>query len=116
MPAATEAENERRVFDRFSARFPAKFKDSRNDYGTDVFLRDASASGARFVTKERFFLEDQVSLEVKLPDGGEPLVISGRVVWIKFVNASLWDIVVQFPDVKFMKVRRLFKFIEELSS
>ena len=108
-------ESERRLFDRFSARFPTKFKDSRNDYGIDVFLRDASASGARFMTKERFFLEDNISLEVKLPDGGEPLIISGKVKWIKFMNVTTWDIGLQFPDIDFMKVRRLFKFTQELA-
>ena len=33
-------DNERRIFDRFQSRFPTKFKDSRGDFGNDVFLRD----------------------------------------------------------------------------
>jgi Tfp pilus assembly protein PilZ len=106
--------NERRIFERFSARFPVKFKDTREDYGSEVFLRDASAQGLRILTKERFFLDDQISLEVQLPDGGEPMVLSGQVVWVKLLNLSLWDIGVQFPQVNFLKMQRLFKLTSEI--
>jgi Tfp pilus assembly protein PilZ len=112
-PAEAHASEERRVFERFSARFPVKFKDAREDYGAEVFLRDASAQGMRILTKERFFLEDQLSLEVELPDGGNPMVLSGHVVWVKLVNLSLWDIGIQFPEVNFIKMQRIFKLTEE---
>jgi len=111
LEAALQAQ-ERRVFDRFSARFPVKFKDAREDYGSEVFLRDASAEGVRILSKERFFIDDQLALEVELPDGGEPMVLSGRVKWVKLLNLSLWDIGVQFPEVKFLKMQRLFKLTE----
>ncbi len=112
MPAATETKEDRREFERFSARFPVKFKDSRDDYGNDVFLKDASAGGARILTKERFFLGGQLSLEVELPDGGEPMVLNGSVAWVKFLNLSLWDIGLQFPQVNFIKMQRLFRLTE----
>lgn len=102
--------DERRLFERFTARFPTKFKDTRDDYGTDVFLRDASASGVHIVTRDRMFLDDPVALEVEVPDGGEPLVLRGKVVWTKPSNATMWDVGVQFPNVDFMGVSRLFKF------
>jgi len=103
-------DNERRIYDRFPARFPAKFKDTRSDFGRDVFLRDASATGANLVTKDRMFFNDRVDLEVALPDGQGPLVLSGRVMWSKPTNASMWDIGMQFDDVNFMRMHRLFKF------
>jgi Tfp pilus assembly protein PilZ len=106
---------ERRIYERFPARFPVRFKDTRNDYGTDVFLRDASAQGLRILTKERFFLDDQLSLEVELPDGQEPMVLNGRVVWSKLVNLSLWDTGVQFPEVNFFRMQRLFKLTQEIA-
>ncbi|MDE1921457.1 MAG: PilZ domain-containing protein [Candidatus Omnitrophica bacterium] len=106
---------ERRTYERFSARFPVKFKDDRNDYGTDVFLRDASAEGVRVLTKERFFLGDRLSLEVELPDGQGPMVLNGRVVWSKLLNLSLWDTGIQFPEVNFFKMQRLFKLTQEIA-
>ena len=112
MVAALQTTQERRMFERFSARFPVKFKDTREDYGSEVFLRDASAQGVRILTKERFFLEDQLSLEVELPDGKEPLVLSGRVVWSRLLNLTLWDTGLQFNEVDFLKMQRLFKLTE----
>ena len=107
--------DERRLFERFSARFPVKFKDTRQDFGAEVFLRDASAQGVRILTKERFFIDDKLSLEVALPDGGEHLILNGHVVWAKLVNLSLWDIGIEFPEVNFIKMQRLFKLTEELA-
>lgn len=69
----------------------------------------------RLLTKERFFLDDQLSLEVELPDGGDPMVLSGRVVWVKFLNLSLWDLGVQFTEVKFLKMQRLFKLAQNIA-
>ena len=102
--------DERRLFERFSARFPTKFKDSRDDYGTDVFLRDASATGVRFLTNERMLLDDAVALEVEVPDGGSPMVLRGRVAWSKPANAVMWEVGLQFLQPDFMKMSRLFKF------
>jgi hypothetical protein len=106
-------DSERRIFDRFSARFPAKFKDTRGDFGRDVFLRDASATGANIVARDRMFFNDQVSLEVELPDSSEPLILSGRVVWSKPTATSMWDIGLQFNEVNFMKIHRIFKYSPE---
>jgi Tfp pilus assembly protein PilZ len=116
MPTIPQTTDERRTFERFSARFPVKFKDTREDYGTDVFLRDASAEGLRILTKERFFLDDQIALEVELPDGGSPMVLSGRVVWVKLLNLTMWDIGVQFSQMNFLKMQRLFKLSEASAS
>jgi PilZ domain len=115
MPTSPEKNGERRLFERFSARFPVKFKDAREDYGIEVMLRDASAQGARIVTKERFFLDDQLSLEVELPDGGDPMVLSGCVVWVKLLDLSWWDLGIQFPQVDFLKMQRLFKLSEDIA-
>ena len=103
-------DQERRVFERFSARFPAKFKDSRDDFGSEVFLRDASAAGAHILSKERLYLDDPVSLEVIVPDGGQPMVLKGKVVWSRPANVVMWDIGLQFPKVDFINMSRLFKF------
>ncbi len=109
-------DTERRMFDRFSARFPAKFKDTRGDFGRDVFLRDASASGAQIITRDRLFYNDRIALEVELPDGISPMVLSGRVVWSKPASTNMWEIGLHFDDVNFMKIQRLFKFTLEDSS
>ncbi len=109
MEEVDETSQERRIFDRFSARFPAKFKDSRNDYGTEVFLRDASAGGARLITRERSFINDSLSLLVELPDGQSPLNLNGYVVWAKPQDV-MWEIGITFHKIELVKLHRLFKY------
>ena len=108
-----ETADNRRTFARFSARFPVKFRHSREDFGTEVFLRDASAEGVKFSTKQRLFLHDSVSLEVKLPDGAQPMLLNGRVVWVKEKEHQLWDVGLQFHKVQLMRMRRIFHLTEE---
>ncbi len=102
---------DKRLFERFPARFPVKFKHSREEYGKDVFLRDASAQGVRFTTHQRMFLHDSVSLQVDLPDGLSPLNLNGRVVWMKSKSADLWDVGMEFHRVNFMQTQRIFKLV-----
>ena len=104
---------ENRIFERFSTKFPTKFKHSREEYGTDVFLRDASAEGVRLATKERLFVNDKISLEVKLPDGLQPLTLNGEVIWTKNVNPDLWDVGIRFHKINLMRLQRLYKLVEE---
>ena len=105
----SETTEERRLFERFSARFPAKFKDSRGDYGTDVFLRDVSASGARLMTRERTFINDSLALQVELPDGQSPLTLNGSVIWSK-PHDMMWEVGLTFHKIEFLRLHRLFKF------
>ncbi len=105
----------RRMFERFSAKFPVRFKDSSVDYGGDVFLRDFSASGVRLHTKERFFIDDRLSLEVELPDGKDPLALNGRVCWSKPQAVSLWDVGMEFHQVKLFQLNRLVKIASEVA-
>ena len=100
--------DERRIFERFPARFPVKFRHSRQDFGTNVFLRDASADGIRLMTKERLFLNDSVSLEVELPDGHAPMILNGAVIWAKSVANDLWDIGLRFHKINLMQMRRMY--------
>ena len=105
-------QQDQRIFERFTARFPTKFKDSRNDFGTNVFLRDASASGAKIITKERLYLHDVIALTVELPDGHGPLSLKGKVVRVKSQQPRLWDVGIEFQVVDLMCLQRLFRFCQ----
>jgi len=107
------AEENKRMFERFSARFPAKFRHSRNDFGTDVFLRDASAEGVRLTTRERLFLNDHISLLIELPDGHEPMILNGEVIWSKSKAPDLWDVGLRFHKINLMGMRRMYRFVED---
>ncbi len=102
--------DDRRSFDRFLARFPVKFKDSRQGYGTDVFLRDISAEGAKVITRQKMFPFDSVSIQVKLPDGYEEMLLNGEVIWIKSENSRVYDVGIKFFKADLMGIQRLYKF------
>ena len=105
---------DQRLFQRFTARFPVKIKDSRNDFGTNVFLKNFSAEGIKLAARERLFLADSLSLSIKLPDGMDPLIVNGHVVWVRTQEPNaLWDVGVRLYDVDFMNMQRLLKFIPE---
>ena len=103
---------EQRTFERFPSRFPAKFKDTRSDFGTDVYLRDASAEGVKITTKERLYLNDNVTLEVDLPDGRGAMTLRGKVVWVKNKDTDMWNVGMKFHKVVFMDMWRPYKFTE----
>ena len=103
-------QDERRLFERNPARFPVKLKDTRQDYGASLFMRDVSAGGVKLTSKEQFFLNDNLSLEIKLPDGKEPLVLKGMVTWTRMVGPKTWDIGMCFHKIDFLKVSRIFRF------
>jgi hypothetical protein len=106
---------ERRVFERMPARFPTRFRDSSPDFGSDVFLKDVSASGAQITTKEQFYLEDVVSLEILLPDGLDPVLLSGRVRWVRQIAPRIFDVGIEFHKVDLIRLRRLVKFSIEVA-
>lgn len=104
---------DQRLFDRFPSRFPAKFKDTRNDFGTDVYLRDASAGGIKIATKERLYLNDHVALQVQLPDGKDVMELRGEVVWAKHRDDQMWNAGVKFHKIVFMEQWRSYQFFED---
>src|SRR3989338_5146563 len=106
---------EKRLSDRFQSRFPVKFKDTRQDFGTNVSLRNVSAGGAKITTKEQLFLNDSVTLEVELLDGKGPMTLRGEVAWTKNIDSDLRDVGLRFYDVVFMNLWRLYKTAENVS-
>lgn len=102
--------DDRRLFERFSARYPAKFKDEREPFGENVYLRNASAFGAQFTTKDRLFLNDKIALEVDLPDGMGPMDLRGEVVWIQKTAPNFWEIGLKFHKIELLRMARLYKF------
>ncbi len=102
---------DRRMFERFPARFPVRFKDSRNDYGTSVVLRNASAGGITVLTKEHVYVDDSVTLEVALPDCRAPLTLRGQVVWTKREDPDVWDVGIKFHKIDFVNLSRLYRHI-----
>lgn len=104
--AATVFNN--RIFQRFSTRLPAKIKDSRDEYGHSIHLRDTSAQGARIISRDRFYVNDSLAVDVDVP-GSFPLTLKGSVVWADKQADGHWDIGLKFHQISLMKIARLYE-------
>ena len=101
--------NDKRLFERFGARFPAKLKDSREDFGEKIYLRNASAEGAQVACKNQFYINDSLTLEVKVPQISYPLTLRGKVVWVNKELSNFWDVGLKFHDISLMHLSKLFE-------
>ncbi len=101
---------DRRVFGRFRARFPLKFKYSKEDFGSEVFLRDLCAAGARIAARKNLYVNDWVDLQVEVPDGKAPIEFSGRIVWAREESPNAWNAGVKFDKINLMETQRIFRF------
>jgi hypothetical protein len=106
--AAAYPHKDQRIFQRSLARFPTRFKDTRTDFGTHVSLRDVSAGGAKIVTRERVYLCDRLTLEVKVPDRPLPIHLRGEVIWVKKSTFGFWEAGLKFPKAQFLPLRQFF--------
>lgn len=102
----------RRSYERFQSRFPVKFKDTRDNFGSNVHLRNVSAEGAKITTREQLYLNDSICMEVELPDGKSPMIMRAVVVWTNKLDAQIWDVGIKFHKVVFMNLWRIHKFTE----
>ena len=104
--------DDRRIFDRFTARFPVKFKNSREGFGRNVFLRDICAEGAKISTKEKVLINDKIDILVEVPDGKDPVNLRGQVAWARETNPNSWEAGVQFDALRLMGTYRIFKYCQ----
>ncbi len=104
--------DDRRVFERFAARFPVKFKDERDEFGSSVFLRDVSAEGAKILTRKMVYLNDPVDLLVEIPDGHEPLILKGKVAWTHGINPTMRSAGIKFDHIDLMDTQRIVRFCQ----
>lgn len=100
--------NDRRSFERFTARYPTRLKDSRENFGSKMTLCNASAEGTQITSKDQFFLHDSLTLEVDLPDGKHPTTMKGQVVWTRQNELNDWDIGIKFHNISLMHLSRLY--------
>lgn len=100
---------DRRTFDRFQAHFPVRFEDALDSASETVSLRDVSAIGAKLSTSRKIDLKKEVGLCVDLNDGHAPVKLKGRIVWKKSQEEDLYDLGIEFKEINFMKVHRIFE-------
>lgn len=80
----TDYLDDRRVFARIVAHFPAKLLRLSDGKEFTAQTQDICAKGIGVVTQEPIFKDSELELWLSLPDGGQPFYSRGRVVWSKY--------------------------------
>jgi len=76
-----ERVDDKRVFERFPARFPLRFLDPKENKEGEAQICDVSAKGVGVLSKEQLKPHSTLEMWLKIPDKGEPLYTRGEVVW-----------------------------------
>ena len=100
---------DRRLFQRFSSLVPGRIKENTEDFGTKVYLCDASALGAKLTTERHLHPHEHVTIEVDLLDSERPLTLQGEVVWMKPKEFNIWEVGMKFHKVHLMQTARLYR-------
>ncbi|MFA5063703.1 MAG: PilZ domain-containing protein [Candidatus Omnitrophota bacterium] len=101
--------DDRRIFERFQARFPLRFIDPRASVEGSGETRDISAKGIGFMAKEELRLRTPLEIWLDVPDKGEPFYTRGEVAWSRMVNPSEYNIGVSLERADFMGMSRVLR-------
>lgn len=107
-----EKMEDRRIFERFSARLPLRFLNLDNGKEGTAKTRDISAKGIGLVTAEQLAMHAPLEIWVDVPNGGSPLYSRAEVVWSKSVNAKEYWGGISLNEADLMGVARILKATE----
>jgi len=101
--------NDRRIFERFSTRFPARFlsRDSASEGQAQTL--DISAKGMGLETAQELKLRSDVEIWLDLPDKGGPLYARGQVVWSRQQGLNNFHSGVELEKADLMGISRALR-------
>lgn len=100
---------DRRIFARFSAKFPLRFLDLKSGREACVQTYNISAKGIGILTKERLEAHTPLELWLEVPDKGEPLYIRGEVTWSKAEGLGEYRAGVSLEKAELMGLSRVLR-------
>lgn len=102
---------DRRIFDRFTAKFPVKFINLRENKESEALTEDVSAKGIGFTAKEELQLRTPLEMWLNIPDKGEPLYTRGEVVWSRMVEPNKFRVGVNLEKADLMGLSRVLRVV-----
>jgi hypothetical protein len=107
-----ESMEDRRIFERFSTRFPLRFLSAVGNKEGQALTQDISAKGIGFVTNEELIPHTDLELWLEVPDKGEPIYARGQVAWSRMVDPANFRAGVELEKADFMGISRVLRAIE----
>jgi hypothetical protein len=104
-----EKNQDRRIFDRFTAKFPLRLINLRENKESEALSDDVSAKGIGFTATQQVQLRTPLEMWLKIPDKGEPLYTRGEVVWSMMVEPNKYRIGVNLERADLMGLSRVLR-------
>lgn len=98
---------DRRMFSRFSIRFPIQYNNTSNNKYGFAQTHDISAGGVCFESQEDVSIGSRLSLEVCDSSGTECLTSQGEVIWKRPLGARKYRVGVKFDAIRLIEVARV---------
>jgi hypothetical protein len=102
---------DRRIFDRFTAKFPVKFINLRENKESEASIDDVSAKGIGITSNEQLSPRTALEMWLEIPDKGEPLYTRGEVVWSRRVEPDKFKVGVNLEKADLMGLSRVLRSI-----
>src|SRR3989338_4892729 len=104
---------ERRASLRVSAYLPVRLHPNNQLKVVETLTKNVGAGGARCVSPTVFPVSAEVTVEVSLSQGQEPLVLRGRTAWFRLIPESeQYDLGIAFVDLPPKIKARLSTYID----
>ncbi len=100
---------DRRIFERFTAKFPLRFIDLKENREGEASTQDISAKGVGFLSKEEMRAHTPLEMWLEIPDKAEPLYARGEVMWSKSLEPNQHRIGVNLEKADLMGLSRVLR-------
>jgi hypothetical protein len=105
----TKKFEDRRIFARFSTKFPLRFIDVQGNREGEAQALDISAKGIGIVTNTELVRNTSLEMWLRIPDKGEPLYARGEVVWSKPEGENAYHTGVSLEKADLMGLSRVLR-------
>lgn len=100
---------DKRIFQRFSMRFPVSFLDVTTGREGVAQTSDISAKGIGITAQTHLAPRTPVELWLRIPDQGDPLYTRGYVVWSNLMEQDTYHIGVNLERADLMGLSRVLR-------
>lgn len=106
---AKRPREDKRKFARIEVEFPIRLLKLDQDKDENGIGRDISLEGIGVCAKKEFFKDGTLELQLKVPDGGKPILVKGKIIWSENMGGNTYRFGVSLENLDLSCLARAFK-------